>query len=124
MGGHRQPTLGQIAILLSAILDFALKAHAEQKRKGTDIPYIVHPIETAIILAQNNASDEAIYAGILHDILEDTAENVGSISLILDKAGLNTETILQILKGVTEPSKLLAKETGQKEHTIHFLEQA
>ena len=39
--------------MLSGILDFAIKAHADQTRKGTNIPYIVHPIETAIILAQD-----------------------------------------------------------------------
>ena len=42
---------------LSGILDFEIKAHTNQKRKGTIIPYIVHPIETTISLAQNNASN-------------------------------------------------------------------
>ena len=101
--------------MLSGILDFAIKANAGQTRKGTDIPYIVHPIETAIILAQNNASNEAICAGILHDVLEDTDGEEGDIRLILDNVGLSSEKVLQIVHGTSEPSKLLAKQGGPEE---------
>ena len=41
-------------------------------RKGTDVPYIVHPMEVMQILTANGCSDDVIVAGILHDVLEDT----------------------------------------------------
>ena len=30
---------------------FATKAHSGQKRKGTDIPFMIHPLEVASIVA-------------------------------------------------------------------------
>lgn len=49
---------------------FALYAHGEQKRKD-GLPYIVHPVEVAMELARNGASEELICAGFLHDTIED-----------------------------------------------------
>ena len=51
---------------------FASEAHNGQLRKGTQLPYIIHPLEVAQILSSAHASKEAIVAGILHDTLEDT----------------------------------------------------
>ena len=53
---------------------FATAAHAGQRRKGTRLPYVVHPIEVAETLARHYPADvELIAAGYLHDTLEDTA---------------------------------------------------
>lgn len=51
---------------------FAAKKHATQLRKGTNVPYIVHPIGVMESLMFAEASENAIVAGILHDTLEDT----------------------------------------------------
>ncbi|NIA02072.1 MAG: HD domain-containing protein, partial [Nitrospirae bacterium] len=51
---------------------FAIEAHAEQTRKGNDIPYITHPLTIALILSQAGASEDVIVAGILHDVVEDS----------------------------------------------------
>jgi DNA-directed RNA polymerase subunit RPC12/RpoP len=51
---------------------FAAKKHEGQKRKGTDIPYIVHPFEVMQILTENGCDKKVVIAGILHDTLEDT----------------------------------------------------
>ena len=48
------------------------KSHNNQKRKGTDIPYITHPFAVGMLLQKEKCSDEVIAAGILHDTLEDT----------------------------------------------------
>ena len=47
------------------------KVYQGQVRKGTDIPYIVHPFEVWSILKENNCSITVQVAGILHDVLED-----------------------------------------------------
>lgn len=60
-------------------LDFATKAHAGVFRKGTDIPYITHPIETARIAAEMTDDDDVIIAALLHDIIEDTVYTAGDI---------------------------------------------
>lgn len=51
---------------------FATLKHQNQKRKGTNIPYIVHPMEVMQILTEMGCKETVIIAGILHDTLEDT----------------------------------------------------
>lgn len=51
--------------------EFAKKAHAEQVRKGTNIPYITHPMEVCEILKKMDADEDVLCAGLLHDTVED-----------------------------------------------------
>lgn len=50
---------------------FAEKAHQGTFRKGTMIPYITHPMETAVIVSAFTDDDEIIAAAMLHDVVED-----------------------------------------------------
>ena len=57
---------------LSKAFRFASYAHQDEFRKGTTIPYIVHPLDVLSILLKNEASQDLVIAGLLHDVLEDT----------------------------------------------------
>lgn len=50
---------------------FAAYAHDGQNRKGTALPYIVHPMETAAIAATMTNDPEVLAAAVLHDVIED-----------------------------------------------------
>ena len=58
--------------LLEKAYKFATKAHKKQTRKGTKIPYIVHPVEASIIAYELSDKVEVVVAAVLHDIIEDT----------------------------------------------------
>ena len=51
---------------------YAAKKHNGQVRKIGKIPYIIHPLEVASIIATMTGDEDIIIAGILHDIVEDT----------------------------------------------------
>lgn len=92
---------------------FATVKHAVQKRKGTEIPYIVHPMEVMQILTANGCSEKVIVAGILHDTLEDTKTSPAEIE---QKFGAD---ILALVRTESEDKSRSWKE--RKQHTIDCL---
>lgn len=58
--------------------EFAAEAHAGQVRKS-GVPYLVHPLCTAITLAEMNMDPTIVVAGLLHDVPEDTAVTIEEI---------------------------------------------
>lgn len=50
---------------------FATEAHKSVPRKGTTIPYILHPIEAASIVSTMTTDIEMLAATVLHDTVED-----------------------------------------------------
>lgn len=65
--------------LLNQAIVFATNAHEGQFRKGTRIPYILHPLEAAAIVGTMTTDDEIIAAAILHDVVEDTCTTIEQI---------------------------------------------
>ena len=59
---------------VSGAIDLAKRAHAGQMRRGSETPYIVHPLRVALILLDVAEQKDApvICAGVLHDVLEDS----------------------------------------------------
>jgi (p)ppGpp synthase/HD superfamily hydrolase len=106
---------------MSIKIDLACKiaaiAHNGHNRKGKDVPYIVHPMAVAILLAQAGAPDEVIIAGILHDTVEDTGLTLENIEEQFGPA------VAGIVEGCSEPDKSKPWE-DRKEHTLKTLKTA
>lgn len=58
--------------IVDQAVSFACRAHAGAVRKGTDIPYVVHPIEVMKIVCGLTKDEEVRAAAVLHDTVEDT----------------------------------------------------
>jgi (p)ppGpp synthase/HD superfamily hydrolase len=50
----------------------ARELHAEQHREWDGAPFILHPLEVAVLLHNHGWGDEVVAAGVMHDLLEDT----------------------------------------------------
>ena len=58
--------------------EVAKEQHKEQKRKSGE-PYIIHPLNTAIIVAEIEMDAETICGALLHDVVEDTGMTLEDI---------------------------------------------
>lgn len=83
---------------------FAQKAHGEQKRLSGD-PYMMHPVEVAIILADLHQDADTLCAALLHDVIEDTSVKEEELK---DVFGAE---IFFLVKGVTKLTELKISKT-------------
>ncbi|MFR3962256.1 RelA/SpoT family protein [Eubacterium ventriosum] len=92
------PSAGDLSAIDKAYI-FAKKSHGDQKRKSGE-PYIIHPIHTALILADLELDKESIMAGLLHDVMEDTKV---TREQMISEFG---EEVTDLVDGVTKLTKL------------------
>ena len=59
------------ASILDHAIALAVKAHSGMRRKLDSLPYIVHPMEVAVVAATLTNDEEVLAASILHDTVED-----------------------------------------------------
>ena len=57
--------------LVSEAIAFAVKAHDGMRRKKSKSPYILHPMEAAVIVGTMTDDQNLIAAAALHDVVED-----------------------------------------------------
>ena len=65
--------------LVSEAVAFAVKAHDGMRRKKSDLPYILHPMEAAVIGGTMTEDQNVIAAAALHDVVEDTGITIEEI---------------------------------------------
>ena len=77
---------------------YATVMHQGKVRKLGSIPYILHPLEVAQILATMTDDQDVITAGILHDIVEDTDGTLKEIERNLPDGffRINNQTIVNL----------------------------
>ena len=101
---------------------FAVKAHDGMRRRKSDVPYIVHPMEVGAIISTMTDDQEVIAAGLLHDVVEDAGITIEEIG---EKFG---ERVMALVASETENKRdeLPPEETWRirKEETLERLRTA
>ena len=91
-------------------IEFAVKAHADQLRKGTNIPYIVHLLRvTETLLKSGCNSPHLLVAAILHDVVEDVKVPLIEIRNIFG------DKVSEIVNALSERNKNDTWENRKKE---------
>ena len=65
--------------LVSEAIAFAVKAHDGMRRKKSNAPYILHPMEAAVIVGTMTDDQDLIAAAALHDVVEDANITIDEI---------------------------------------------
>lgn len=111
--------LDETISLMDRAIIFATRAHSGTYRKGTKIPYIVHPIEAAAIVATMTDDPDMIAAAVLHDVVEDTDATLEEIRFFFN------EHIARLVEAESEDKRkdLPPQETWmvRKMETLTFL---
>ncbi|MGC9070090.1 MAG: RelA/SpoT family protein [Elusimicrobiales bacterium] len=81
--------------IIELAYDFAKKAHGEQKRASGDL-YFTHVYEVALLLCDLKMDSNTVAAGLLHDVLEDTAVRRDELKKEFG------EEIFNLVEGVTK----------------------
>jgi myo-inositol-1(or 4)-monophosphatase len=67
--------------LVTEAVIFASQKHDGMLRKGTDLPYIVHPVEVLAIASALTDDPEILAAAVLHDVIEDCSVTEEELSM-------------------------------------------
>lgn len=105
--------------LVSEAIAFAVKAHDGMRRKKSNAPYILHPMEAAVIVGTMTDDQNLIAAAALHDVVEDAEITIEEIE---EKFG---KRVRELVESETEDKRadLPPSDTWRirKEESLMFL---
>ncbi len=65
--------------LVSEAIAFSTMAHDGMRRRKSDAPYVLHPMEVGVIIGTMTDNQQVIAAGVLHDVVEDAGISIEEI---------------------------------------------
>ena len=86
--------------LVSEAIAFAVKAHDGMRRKKSESPYILHPMEAAVIVGTMTDDQNLIAAAALHDVVEDAGITIQEIE---DRFG---KRVRELIESETEDKRV------------------
>ena len=108
--------------LVSEAIAFAVKAHDGMRRKKSEAPYILHPMEAAVIVGTMSSDQNLIAAAVLHDVVEDAGVSIEEVE---EKFG---KRVRELVESETEDKRAdLPPEATwriRKEETLDVLKNA
>ncbi len=96
------------AALIEKAFYFAKHAHRRQLRRSKK-PFFLHPLKTALILADLGGCSNTVAAALLHDVLEDTKVTAGELRRNFG------EEVSALVSGVTKLEKITAKSREERQ---------
>ncbi|HTY53936.1 MAG TPA: bifunctional (p)ppGpp synthetase/guanosine-3',5'-bis(diphosphate) 3'-pyrophosphohydrolase [Candidatus Binataceae bacterium] len=94
--------------LIKRAYEFSATKHGEQKRMSGE-PYVIHPLNVALIVARLKLDVPSVVTGLLHDIIEDTPTTLADIQNVFGAE------IAQLVDGLTKVSKITFQSREEKQ---------
>jgi GTP diphosphokinase / guanosine-3',5'-bis(diphosphate) 3'-diphosphatase len=94
--------------LIRRAYDYSARMHAEQKRKSGE-PYVIHPLNVALIIAHLRLDVPSIVTGLLHDVVEDTVASPEELRSLFGPE------VARLVDGVTKVSKITFSSREEKQ---------
>ena len=128
--------------LIKKAYEVAKEQHKNQKRKSGE-PYIIHPLNTAIIIAEIEMDRETICAALLHDVVEDTGMTLDEIremfgdhvallvdgvtkltqlSLDVDKIEIQAENLRKMFVAMAKDIRVVLIKLADRLHNLRTLQ--
>jgi (p)ppGpp synthase/HD superfamily hydrolase len=79
-------------------VSYAAKAHADQVRKGSGVPYVAHLLGVAALVLEDRGGEDEAIAALLHDAVEDQ----GGPTRLEDIRGRFGERVAEIVEGCSD----------------------
>ncbi len=94
--------------LIRRAYDYSAHMHRDQKRMSGE-PYVIHPLNVALIIAQLKLDVPSIVTGLLHDVVEDTGTS------LVEVQNLFGAEVATLVDGVTKVSKITFQSREEKQ---------
>ena len=98
-------------------LAFAVEHHGDQRRKGTDVPYVSHLLAVASLVLDDGGDETEAIAALLHDVVEDCPDV--TVEVVRDAFGPDVAAIVEACSDRTTDPKPPWPE--RKDHYVQHL---
>ncbi len=95
-------------VLIQRAYAYSARMHVDQKRESGE-PYVIHPLNVALIIAQLKLDVPSIVTGLLHDVVEDTHTTLAEVSTQFGAE------VAELVDGVTKVSKITFQSREEKQ---------
>lgn len=99
--------MGVITNRFSSAIEYARDAHAEQVRKGTQIPYLAHLLGVASLVLDYGGDEDQAIAALLHDVVEDQGEH--HLPIVRERFGDRVAAIVAACTDGSQAEKSVAQ---------------
>src|SRR5579875_2189724 len=96
------------AALVRRAYEYSARMHRGQKRRSGE-PYVTHPLNVALIIAELRLDMPSIVTGLLHDVVEDTGASLDEVQSLFGGE------VARLVDGMTKVSKITFSSREEKQ---------